>query len=237
MQIRRGATPQTGKPTYFFTKATERDADESDYFFNLGYAYWLERDVQAAIYWLREAVRRNTADGDAHFVLGAALLAAGAGGGERAREGAGAPVVVEVRGVGEEPAGDRTVPRGLERAGQDLETMHGPRLDSALLNSAQREQRELAAFHLERGRRLLRVRAGSRRAGGAAEGRLSVALRGRTASADRPCLLRTGRPSEAIDALRIAVWSQETAAARVALAEALLEPGTRTGPGRRRTGP
>ena len=32
--------------------------------------------------------------------------------------------------------------------------MHGPRLDAALLDSAQREQQQLAAFHLERGRRL-----------------------------------------------------------------------------------
>ena len=77
IQVRRGSTPQTGRPTFFFSKASEFDAEEPDYFFNLGYAYWLERDTQAAIYWLREAVRRNTADGDAHFVLGAALQLAG----------------------------------------------------------------------------------------------------------------------------------------------------------------
>ena len=77
VQLRRGGTPQTGQPTYFFNKAAEADPDDPDYFFNLGYAYWLERDPQAAIYWLREAVRRNPADGDAHFVLGAALAPAG----------------------------------------------------------------------------------------------------------------------------------------------------------------
>jgi tetratricopeptide (TPR) repeat protein len=79
VQLRRGAsaTPQTGKATYYFTKASEADPDESDYFFNLGYAYWLDKDTQAAIYWLRESVRRNPADGDAHYVLGTALLAAG----------------------------------------------------------------------------------------------------------------------------------------------------------------
>ena len=49
VQIRRAAKPESGKPTYFFTKASEMDAEEPDYFFNLGYAYWLEKDSQAAI--------------------------------------------------------------------------------------------------------------------------------------------------------------------------------------------
>ena len=40
-------------------------------------AHWVARDPQAATYWLREAVRRNPADGDAHFVLGASLAAGG----------------------------------------------------------------------------------------------------------------------------------------------------------------
>ena len=35
--------------------------------------------------------------------------------------------------------------------------------------------------------------------------------------------LRTGRPREAIDALKVSIWSQETAAARVALGQALLD--------------
>ena len=34
--------------------------------------------------------------------------------------------------------------------------------------------------------------------------------------------LRGGRPREEIDALKISIWSQDTAAARVALAEAYL---------------
>ena len=32
---------------------------DGDYFFNLGYAYWLEKDANGAAYWLREAVRRD----------------------------------------------------------------------------------------------------------------------------------------------------------------------------------
>src|SRR5439155_20908741 len=59
IQLRRPTTAQTGQATYYFTKAAESDPDDEDYVFNLGYAYWLDRDPQAAIYWLREAVRRN----------------------------------------------------------------------------------------------------------------------------------------------------------------------------------
>jgi Flp pilus assembly protein TadD len=51
--------------------------NDSDLSFNLGYASWLARDTPNAVAALREAVRRNPADGDAHFVLGAALAAAG----------------------------------------------------------------------------------------------------------------------------------------------------------------
>ncbi len=34
--------------------------------------------------------------------------------------------------------------------------------------------------------------------------------------------LRAGRPQDAVDALKISIWSQDTAAARVALAEAYI---------------
>jgi tetratricopeptide (TPR) repeat protein len=227
VQVRRGTvTPQSGKATYFFTKATEARADESDYFFNLGYAYWLDKDVQASIYWLREAVRRNPADGDAHYVLGAALLAAGSQT-EAARE---KELARQLSSKYEEwtkrqAATGEVVPRGIERLAIDLETFGGQRLDSALLNSAQKEQRELAAFHLQRGRRLFESES-NREA--LAELQKAVFLSPYEAE---PHLLigriylRTGRPREAIDALRVSIWSQETAAARVALGQALLDTG------------
>ena len=79
MQLRRGATAQTGRATYYFHQAAELDPSDYDYCFNLGYAYWQDKDALAAAYWLREAVRRNPADGDAHFVLAAALAGSGAG--------------------------------------------------------------------------------------------------------------------------------------------------------------
>ena len=77
IQLRRGGAPQTGQPTVYFNKAADADATEPDFFFNLGYAYWSQRDAGAAIYWLREAVRRNPADGEAHYVLGAVLTRLG----------------------------------------------------------------------------------------------------------------------------------------------------------------
>ncbi len=228
-QIRRGATPQTGKPAYYFTKASELDPEESDYFFNLGYAYWLDRDTGAAIYWLREAVRRNTSDGDAHFVLGTALAAAG-GASESARElGLARQLSSKYAEWEKKPAGTDPVPKGLERPSQDLETMHGAQLDAAQLTSAQREQQELAVFHLDRGRRfyeaehdrdaLIELRKAVYLAPYAAEPHL---LMGRV-------LLRTGQVKDAIDALRIAVWSQDTAPGRLALAEALLQTEDKAG--------
>jgi len=127
------------------------------------------------------------------------------------------------------PAGTDLVPKGLERPSQDLETMHGPQLDAAQLTSAQREQQELSAFHLERGRRffeaehdrdaLIELRKAIYLSPYAAEPHL---LMGRV-------LLRTGQVKDAIDALRIAVWSQDSAAGRVALAEALLQSEDKAG--------
>ena len=119
----------------------------------------------------------------------------------------------------------KPVPRGLERVAIDLETFGGQRLDSALLNSAQREQRELATFHLSRGRRLFES---EQNRDALAELQKAVYLSPYEAE---PHLLigriylRTGRPREAIDALRVSIWSQETAEARIALGQALLDTG------------
>ena len=89
IQLRRGGTAETGKPVYFLTKAAEAAPDDPDILFNLGYAYALDRDPQGAIYWLREALRRNPTDGDAHAVLASALDASGSAveAGARARAG------------------------------------------------------------------------------------------------------------------------------------------------------
>ncbi len=98
IQLRRGATAQSGRPTFFFNQAVEADPAQADYAFNLGYAYWREQDHLAAVYWLREAVRREPSDSDAHFVLAAALQATRCGhrGGPGARARA-APVGAPTR--------------------------------------------------------------------------------------------------------------------------------------------
>ena len=114
------------------TRRREADPDDPDYFFNLGYAYWLDRDPQAAIYWLREAVRRNPADGDAHFVLGAALAAGGNAAEADAREGAGAAPVVDLRANGRSGRPPSTVPKGLERVKNEVELPHASRIDTKL---------------------------------------------------------------------------------------------------------
>jgi predicted Zn-dependent protease len=226
VQLRRGWTAQTGLPSYYFHKAVKRQPDDPDYLFNLGYAYVQERDLPAAIYWLREAVRRNAADGDAHFVLGLALQATG-----RAAEGAREKELArQLSSKYEEwerkaAADKEPFPKNLERLGPDLETPLGRAVDAAIFATAQREQRDLAQFHLDRGRRLFQQES-DREA--VAELRRSIYLAPYQAEAHLllgRIYLRGGRTREAIDELKISVWSGETAAAQVALAEAHLRAG------------
>lgn len=221
VQLRRGSTPQSGRATYFFNQAVDADPDDPGYLFNLGYAYWLERDTQAAIYWLREAVRRHPADGDAHYVLGAALQSAGTTA-EAAREKELARQLSSTYAGWERRASAEPVPRGLERVKADLDAPGALRVDSVLVASERREQRELALFHLDRGRRLFEQKHDRE-----AIAELRRALYLSPYQADAHLLLgraylRTGRVREAIDAFKIALWSEETVAAHVALGEAYL---------------
>jgi tetratricopeptide (TPR) repeat protein len=221
IQLRRGGTVDTGLPTYFFGKAAEADPDDPDCFFNLGYAYWLGRDTQATIYWLREAVRRNPADGDAHYVLGTALAAAGNGEAVREKE-----LALRLSSTYEQwskrPAAD-PVPKGLERIKADLEVPHGRRIEQTLASTEQRDQQELAQFYLARGRRLF-LREDDREA----IVELNRALYLSPYQPEAHLLLgrihlRNGRVPEAIAALKISLWSAETAAAHVVLGEAYLQ--------------
>jgi Tfp pilus assembly protein PilF len=184
----------------------------------------LERNQQGAAYWLREALRRNPADADAHYVLAAALQASGSTV-EAARE---KELARQLSSRYEElerrAAADRLpVPTGLERVRSEPETAAGARPEQAIVNSAQREQRELATFHLDRGRRLYE-REEDREA--MIELRRAVYLSPYEAQAHLligRIHLRGGRPPQAVDALKISIWSEDSAAARVALAEAYLK--------------
>ena len=222
IQLRRGGTPETGQSTYFFSQASKADPDDPDCFFNLGYAYWEGHDTQATIYWLREAVRRDPADGDAHYVLGTALAAAG-NAGEAAREKELALRLSSTYEQWSKRPGSDPVPKGLERLKSDDEQPHGRRIGQAVANTEQRDQEELAKFYLARGRRLF-LREDDREA--IAE--LNRALYLSPYQADAHLLLgrihlRNGRVPEAIDALKISLWSAETVEAHVVLGEAYLQ--------------
>lgn len=221
-ELRRTATPPPGRATYFFSQATEIDPSDGNLFFNLGYSYWIDRDPRATIYWLREAVRRNPGDGDAHFILGTALNQTGATA-EAARERELATrlsskyVGWEARAAGGDP-----VPRGLERLADEL-TPSATRVDMILTSAGQRDSDALAAFHLDAGRR-----AYQREADREAIQELRRALYVSPYLAEAHLLLgrlylRGGRAEEAVEALKIALWSDETVATHLALAEAYLE--------------
>ena len=221
VQLRRGATAQTGRAVYYFSQATQIDPADADYFFNLGYGYWLDKDPPAAIYWLREAVRRDPADGDAHRVLAAALQQSGATA-EAARERELAERLASrytANAVQRESAD--AVPRGLERLKDFLEQPLR-RVESILTSSGQRDQAELATHHLEAGRRAF-----ARELDREAENELRRALYLSPYLAEAHLLLgrvylRTGRIADAIQVFKIALWSETSAAAHVALAEAYL---------------
>ena len=218
VQLRRGGTPQAGQPEYFFNKAADADPDDEDFLFNLGYAYWLDHDAQAAIFWLREAVRRTPADADAHFVL-AAALGAGANSAEATRERELAHRLSETYAPAKRPGGD-TVPKGLERLKQEVELPHARQIGARLASSEQRSSDELARFYLERAQRLFQQE-NDRDA--IVELNHAIYLSPYLAGAHvllGRSLLRTGRVHEAIDAFKIALWSTETAEAHVALGEA-----------------
>ena len=217
--IRRGASAQTGSAAYYLTQAADSDSADSDYRFNLGYAYALAQNHQGAVYWLRETVRRDPTDAGAHYVLSLALQASGASV-EAAREH---ELARQLSAEYETAEGsDKEVPRDLERVRTELESPRDLRLDQAIVHSAQRDQQDLAAFHLQQGRRFF-----DREQDHDALSELRKAVYLLPYEAEAHLLmgriyLRGGRPQEAVEALKISLWSRDSAAARVALARAHL---------------
>jgi Tfp pilus assembly protein PilF len=223
--LRRGSTPTTGSAAYYLTKATDADADP-DYMFNLGYAYASDRNYQGALFWLREALRRDPADVDAHYVLAVALNATGSSVEASRERDLSRQLSSRYEELDRRAAENRTmVPPGLERMRLDPDASWGSRADQTIVNSAQREQRELAVFHLEQGRRLF-----EREQDREALGELRKAIYLSPYEAQAHLLvgrihLRGGRPSDAIDAFKISIWSEDRAPAHVYLAEAYLKTG------------
>jgi tetratricopeptide (TPR) repeat protein len=220
VQMRRGRARQEDDPSSYFKSAAEADPTDPDYFFNLGYGYWLAHDSQSAIQWLREALRRDPADGEAHFVLGAALAAVG-NAAEASREKELARRLSSTYAEWEKRPAAEAVPRGLERLKSAVELPRA-RGDDTLASSGQRDQRGLAQFHVDRGRRLY---AEERDREALAELNRALFLSPYLAEAQLLAArihLRAGRVRDAIDALKISIWSATTAEAHAVLAEAYL---------------
>lgn len=227
IQSRRPSGAAGGTAAYFFDQAAVADPTDGDYFFNLGYAAWRERDLSAASYWLREAVRRDPTDGDAHYVLGAVLAGSGTAA-EAAREKELARRLSSLYEEWERRPGN-TVPQGLERLKRESTLAGGERIEATIANAGQRDQRELARFYLDRGRRLFQQEQDRD-----ALAELNRALFLAPYEAEAHLLvgrihLRGGRQRDAVDAFKISLWSQETAAAHGWLSDALLAGGDEEG--------
>jgi tetratricopeptide (TPR) repeat protein len=224
VQLRRPAAGQTGSPAFYFNRAVEEEPANTDYLFNLGYARALAGDSPGALQWLRETVRYDAADGDAHLVMSSVLAAAG-----RSTESQRELDLARLLGTSLETlpaAPSARVPPALERLRDDVDATM-PRVEAVAAAPAQRDQQETAAFHLERGRRLL----GEYRDREALnELRRAVYL---APYQDEPHLLlgrlyqRSGRLDDAIAEFKVALWCRETVAGRLALGAALLEAGDR----------
>ena len=218
VQLRRGLADGAVAPPTFFARAAREAPESTIYLFNTGYAHALAGNAAEALRMLRETVRLDPTDGDAHLVMSAML--------GRTPEGQRELELARLLGASIDAAtmtaGGR-VPAGLERVELALPVSPAaPRVDTTRV---QRDQQETAAFHLSRARTLI----DQRRDPEAIEAlRRAIYL---SPYADEPHLLlgtlyrKAGRLTEAIDAFKIALWSRETAAAHVALGGALLDAG------------
>lgn len=224
VQLRRPPAGATGRRAVtYFTDAIAVEGADSDLLFNLGYAYWLDRDLPNAIQSLREAVRRNPADDAAHYVLGVALQMSGsAAEGTRERELA-RRLSSEYAEWEKTQPGANAVPRGLERLRTELSVPTLRRVETEIVSAGQRSQQELAAFHVDAGRRAYLV---ERDDEAMASFRRAVYLSPYDAEAHLllgRVYLRGGRHQEAVDEFTISIWSRDSVAARLALAEAYMQ--------------
>jgi tetratricopeptide (TPR) repeat protein len=220
--LRRTARSPDGSAADLFRQALMINPDDADLTFNLGYASWLAHDTLTAVRWLREAVRRNPADDAAHWVLGVALQAsANTAEGQRERDLAKRLASKYVEW--EKQRGVNALPPNLERVKSALDAASAPRIDAAIAAAEQRDQRDVAAFHLENGRRLYQ---GERDAEAIAELRRAIYLSPYEREAHLllgRLYLRAGQVADAIDELKISIWSDDQTDARVTLAQAYLQ--------------
>jgi predicted Zn-dependent protease len=222
-QLRRTAKSPDGSAADLFRQAVAARPSDPDLTFNLGYAAWLAHDTVNAMMWLRETVRRNPADDTAHWVLGVALQAsANVAEGQREKELA-SRLSSKYADWDRKPAGTPAIPPNLERVKTQLDAAGSPRVDEAIAAAEQRDQRDTATFHLESGRRLYQAQ---RDAEAIAELRRAIYL----SPYDRDAhlllgrvYLREGQIADAIDELKISIWSDDQTEARLALAQACVQ--------------
>jgi len=227
VQLRRGHSAASSAPVAYFGRAVKEDPGNPDYLFNLGYASALAGDKDAALLWLREAVRYDAANGDAHVVMSAVLASAG-----RSVEAQRELDLARLLGVqaGSLPVTPTDkIPADLARLSTDLDPLPIDRLSATGGSPAQRDQLETAAFHLQQGRREFDAKNDRD-----ATNSLRRAIYLAPYEAEPHVLLgriyqRSGRLPDAVDEFKVALWCRETAAARVALGEALLETGDKEG--------
>ena len=197
-----GRRPPAGLPTYFLTRAADSIRAMRTSSSISATPTSLERNYQGALYWLREALRRDPTDAEAHYVLSAALRR------DRQRRW-------KRRASASSPAAVARITRSSRnaRAAEKLPVPRGPRASSrgpdaaggAALRPDDRQHRAARAagasrlFHLDRGRRLFE-REEDREA--MAELRRAVYLSPYEAQAHLligRIHLRSGRPAEAIE--------------------------------------
>jgi tetratricopeptide (TPR) repeat protein len=227
VQIDRGILTGPNAATVYLNRAVNDEPDNTDYLFNLGYAYALAQRPTEALSWLREAVRFDAADGDAHLVMSAVLAGSG-----RQTEAQREFELARLLGTAVDSATlslGAKVPANMARPSDDLDLAPTLRVSTLTAAPGQTDQQETAAFHLGRARELL---AQQKDREATEELRRSVYL---APYEDQPHLLlggiyrRTGQLEKAIDEFKVALWCRETAAAHLALGNALLDSGDRAG--------
>jgi tetratricopeptide (TPR) repeat protein len=227
VELRRNPTPAGANAAIpYFRRAVAEAPQDTDYLFNLGYGQALAGNVADALTSLREVVRLDAADGDAHLVMSALLFVSG-----RTPEAQRELELARLLGTSVEstaPISSR-VPPGLERVSGALDATSLAGVSAAMSGPARSDQRETAAFHVTRARELIAER---RDRDAMNELRRAIYLE---PYEDQPHLLlgriylRAGETDLAIDEFKVALWCRETAEAHLSLARALLTGGDREG--------
>ena len=172
-QLRRGSTEGGSPAAAYFARAVKENPSNTTYHFNLGYAHALSGNNADALASLRETVRLDPTDGDAHLVMSAVL--------GRTPEGQRELELARSLGTSVDPRRTASqadaVPPALERVELDLGVC--PPLAGVESMPVQRDQQETAAFHLARARPLIDQRRDTRGDRSAAARHLPVAVRRR----------------------------------------------------------